>query len=235
MTALDGFVATPLFGLTLTLAVYVGAQRVAQRCGNHPLANPVLWSIVVIGGILLVTGIDYADYLNGAGIIGFFLGTATVALALPLHVQWDRIRTAAVPIVGAVVVGVLVAIVAAALITLALGGSRELALSMAPKSATAPVAIAIAEQIGGLPELTAALTILTGIVGAVLGPGILTLLRLRDPRTRGLALGVASHGIGTARALTESSVTGAFSALGMAVSTIVTPVLVAALVPWLLP
>lgn len=231
MSGLDGFVATPLFGVTLTLAGYTGARWLARRCGDHPLANPVLWSIVVIGGVLLVSGVDYADYLNGAGIIAFFLGTATVALALPLHLQWDRIRAAAVPIVGAVLAGVLAACVCAVLVTVALRGSRDLALSMAPKSATTPVAIAVAEQIGGLPELTAALTVLTGVLGAVLGPVLLTLLRIRDPRTRGLALGISSHGIGTARALTESPVTGAFSALGMAVSTLVTPVLVVVLVP----
>lgn len=231
MSGLGGFAATPLFGLTLTLAVYAGAQWLARRCGDHPLANPVLWSIVVIGAILLVSGVDYADYLNGAGIIGFFLGTATVALALPLHLQWDRIRSAALPIVGAVLAGVPAACVCAVLITVAFGGSRELALSMAPKSATTPVAVAVAEQIGGLAELTAALTVLTGVLGAVLGPVLLTLLRLRDPRARGLALGVSAHGIGTARALTESPVTGAFSALGMAVAILVTPVMVAVLIP----
>lgn len=234
MTALVDLTTSPLFGLTLTLGVYLGAARVSKRFGHHPLANPVLWSIAVIGALLLTCGVSYADYLRGANIVAFFLGPATVALALPLYRQRAQIRAATVPIIGAVLVGVVVAVLAGVGVTRLLGGSDALARSMAPKSATAPVAIAVSGQLGGLPALTAALTILTGILGAVLGPLLLSALRLRDPRLRGLAIGTASHGIGTSRALQEGHTTGAFSALAMAVSTVVTPVTVAVLLPLLL-
>jgi len=134
-------------------------------------------------------------------------------------------------------VGTVIAIVVAIVVTLALGGSGQLALTMAPKSATTPIAIALAESVGGLPALTAVLTVLTGVLGAVAGPRVLTLLGVRDPRIRGFAIGISSHGIGTSRALQESSLEGAFSGLAMALSALTTAValpLILALAPWLL-
>jgi predicted murein hydrolase (TIGR00659 family) len=170
--------------------------------------------------------VPYRDYLEGGSFVGFWLGPATVALALPLHREWHLVRRAAVPILTGVVAGALVSICAAVLVTRAAGGSRALQLTMAPKAATTPVSIAVSDQIGGIPPLTAVLTILAGITGAVVGPWLLDRLRIRDPRARGLALGAASHGIGTARALRESSVEGAFSALAMGLTALATSVLV---------
>ena len=225
--------SSPLFGITLTLAAYAGARWVFERTGRHPSTQPVLIAIVTIAVVLKATGTSYADYLTGASAIGFWLGPATVALALPLHREWARVRRAAVPIAVGVVVGALVSVVSVVLTTRWLGGSEVLQRTMAPKAATTPVSIAVSEQIGGLPSLTAVVTILAGIVGAVVGPWLLTLVGVRDPRARGLALGAVSHGIGTSRALHESPTEGAFSGLSMALSALATSVVVPVVVGWL--
>jgi predicted murein hydrolase (TIGR00659 family) len=230
-------VHSPVFGILLTLLAYQAARTLWRRTGRHSLVNPVLIAIVLVVVVLLLTRIDYDDYLSGAQFISFLLGPATVALALPLHRQSRHIREAALPLAVSLVVGTVAAIVVAIVVTLALGGSRQLALTMAPKSATTPIAIALSESVGGLPALTAVLTVLTGVLGAVAGPRVLTLLGVRDPRIRGFAIGISSHGIGTSRAFQESGVEGAFSGLAMALSALATAValpLILALAPWLL-
>jgi predicted murein hydrolase (TIGR00659 family) len=235
--AWTAMVESPLFGITLTLLAYVAARWLWTRSRGHSLANPVLVSIVMVAGVLLVFGIPYDDYLSGASYISFLLGPATVALALPLHRQAAKIRQAAPTVVVCVLVGAVTAIVAAIAMTKLLGGSDSLALSMAPKSATTPIAIAIAESIGGVPALTAVFTILTGVIGAVAAPAVLTLLRIRDQRVRGLAIGMSSHGIGTSRALVDNPTAGAFSGLAMALNALATAVLIPlilATMPWLL-
>jgi putative effector of murein hydrolase len=166
-------------------------------------------------------------------VIALLLGPATVALAWPLHLEMALVRRAAVPILGALAVGSGLAIVVAVTTTKLLGGTDELALSMAPKSTTTPVAIALSETIGGLPALTAVLTVLTGVVGAVLGPRLLSLLRVRDKVVRGLAVGAASHGIGTAQMIQESRTEGAFSGLAMALTALATSIWLPLLVPLL--
>jgi predicted murein hydrolase (TIGR00659 family) len=187
--------------------------------------------------VLLATGVDYADYFAGAQYIGFLLGPATVALALPLHRQARHIRRSAVPILVSVVAGAVSAIVTSMLVTRALGGSDQLALTMAPKSATTPIAIALAEASGGLPALTAVLTVLTGVLGAVAAPRVLTLLGVTDARVRGFAIGMSSHGIGTSRAFHDSALAGAFSGLAMALNALATAIALPLLLssaPWLL-
>lgn len=222
---------SPLFGITLTLLGYEGARRISRATRGNPLANPVLLGIVLVGAFLLVTRTSYADYLGGAQYIAFLLGPATVALALPLYREAARMGRSGLAIVTAVTLGSATAIVSAVLITRALGGSEELALSMAPKSATTPVSIALSEQIGGIPPLTAAFTILAGVLGAVTAPHLLDWLRVRDERVRGLATGVVSHGIGASRLLETEPPAAAFAALAMALNAVVTT----ALLPFLLP
>lgn len=217
---------SPLLGITLTLAVYAGARWLFVRTGHHSLLQPVLVCIVVVGAVLQTTGISYDDYMVGASAIHFWLGPATVALALPLHRQWGRVRRAALPIGIGVLTGALVSVVSAVLATRWLGGDETLQLTLAPKAATTPVSIAVAEQIGGVPPITAVVTVIAGITGAVLGPRLLDLVRVRDHRARGLALGAASHGIGTSRALLESETEGAFSGLSMALSALATSIVV---------
>lgn len=236
-TAWASLVHSPLFGLVLTLAAYEAARLLWNRTGHHSLANPVLVGIALVVAVLLLTGVDYADYLRGAQYVGFLLGPATVALALPLHRQARHIRRSAVPILISLVSGAVSAMVVAIVVTKALGGSDQLALTMAPKSATTPIAIALAQASGGLPALAAVLTVLTGVLGAVAAPRVLTLIGVSDPRVRGFAIGMSSHGIGTSRAFHESPLTGAFSGLAMALNALATAValpLLLAGAPWLL-
>ena len=146
-------------------------------------------------------------------------------MAIPLYRQFARVRRSAVALLTSIVAGSLTASVSAMAIAWALGASRDTIISIAPKSVTAPVAMGISEQLGGLPSLTAALVILTGILGAMIGPGILNLLRITDWAARGVAIGTASHGIGTARALQVNEVAGAFSGLAMGLNAIATALL----------
>ena len=216
---------SPLLGLTLTVGAYAAGRWVHRRTGNA-LLQPVLVAVVLVGGVLLLADVPYDDYLNGGRFVAFWLGPATVALALPLHEEWHLVRRAAVPILTGVVVGAAVSITSAVLVTRLAGAGRTLQLTMAPKAATTPVSLAVSAQIGGIPALTAALTIIAGITGAVAGPWVLDRLGVRDLRARGIALGAASHGIGTSRALQESRTEGAFSALSMALTALATSLLV---------
>jgi predicted murein hydrolase (TIGR00659 family) len=226
--------ASPLLGLTLTLLAYLGASAVHQRCGGHPLANPVLLAVATLVGLLWLTDTPYRTYFDGAQFVHFLLGPATVALAIPLHAQLPRLRRMALPLLLALVIGSLTAALSAVAIGALLGASRATLLSLAPKSVTTPIAMGIAERIGGLPSLTAVLVILTGVLGAILARYIYRALHIDDDAQRGFALGIAAHGIGTARAFQESEQMGAFAALAMGLNGLLTAVLLPLLLPLLL-
>ncbi len=218
--------ASPLTGLTLTLLAYQAGLWLYDKSNANALLNPVLIAIGMLAGFLYLTDTDYATYFEGAQFVHFLLGPATVALAVPLYRQFTLVRQSAPALVTALVVGSLTAAGSAVAIGWALGASERTLLSLAPKSATTPVAMGIAEKIGGIPSLTAVLVILTGIIGAVLGTGLLKLIRIHDHKATGFALGVASHGIATARALQVSEVAGAFSGLAMGLNALATALLV---------
>ena len=222
--------ATPLLGLTLTLAAYITAFTLYRWSGHNPLLNPVAISVALLICLLLGTGTRYDDYFAGAQFVHFLLGPATVALAVPLYLQLGRLRALLLPIVVSLLIGTCVAAVSAVGIARLLGASPATLLSLAPKSVTAPVAMGIAERIGGLPSLTAVLVVTTGIVGAVVGFKIFALLGITDDSVKGVAIGLTSHGIGTALAFQVSPEAGAFSGLAMALSAIVS----ALLLPWLM-
>lgn len=194
----------------------------------------MLVAIVVVGALVVFLDVDYASYAEDTAVITFVLGPATVALAVPLHRQLARLRGFVLPLLTAVVAGAAVSVAAAVGLVRLLGGDELLARSMAPKATTTPVSIAVSETLGGLPPLTAALTITAGILGAVAGPGVLGLLRVRDHRARGLAVGSASHGIGTGRMIVDHPVEGAFSGLAMGLTALVTSVVAPLLVALLL-
>jgi predicted murein hydrolase (TIGR00659 family) len=223
---MDWLTGSPVFLMFLTLAAYRLGCEVRDRTGGHALAQPVLVAIVVIGIVLAIADVDYATYSDGTQIIAFLLGPATVALAVPLHRQAARLRGFLAPLLVGVTLGAVASIGTGYLLVRSLGGSEVLAETMAPKAATTPVSIAISATIGGIPALTAVFTIVIGIVGAIAGPAVLTLLRIRDERARGLALGAVSHGIGTSRALRESETEGAFAGLSMGLTALVTSLLV---------
>jgi predicted murein hydrolase (TIGR00659 family) len=217
--------ASPLLHLTLTLAAFLAADAVYRRGRLNPLLNPVLLAVLVIVALLAITGTSYETYFDGAQFVHFLLGPATVALAIPLYRQFDKVRRSALAIMASLIAGSLAAAASAVSIAWLAGAGRDTLASLAPKSATAPVAMAVSERLGGLPSLTAVLVILTGIIGAMLGPPLLDLLGIRDEAARGIAIGTTSHGIGTARALQESELTGAFAGLAMGLNALATALL----------
>lgn len=217
--------ATPLFHLTMTLVAFQVANFAFEKAGRNPLLNPVLGAVLLLVAMLLLTDTDYGTYFEGAQFVHFLLGPATVALAVPLYRQWHTVRRSAVAILASLIAGSFTAIVTAVATAWFFGGSLPILASLAPKSVTAPVAMAIAEELGGLPSLTAVLVITTGIIGAMFGPGILNLIGVKDWRARGLAMGTASHGIGTARALQVNETAGAFSGLAMGLNALATALL----------
>lgn len=223
--------ASPLLGLTLTLLAYQGAVWINRRCRSHPLANPVLLAVIALVALLWITGTKYRTYFDGAQFVHFLLGPATVALAIPLYAQLDKLKRMAGPLLVALLAGSTCAAVSAVLVGKALGASDATLLSLAPKSVTTPIAMGIAEGLGGLPSLTSVLVILTGIAGAVGARYVFALLRIENEAVRGFALGLASHGIGTARAFQVSEQMGAFAALAMGLNGLLT----ALLLPWLIP
>lgn len=221
---------SPLLGLTLTLLAYQLAYALYAKLGSHPLANPVAIAVALIVAILTFTGTPYAVYFEGAQFVHFLLGPATVALAVPLYAQWPRLKKLFGASMLALVTGSVVSVVSVWLIAEALGASDQVLRSLAPKSVTSPIGMGISEKIGGLPSLTAVLIMLTGIVGAVIGPALLKATGTEDDAIRGFAVGMSAHGIGTARAFQISETAGAFSALAMGLNGVVTSIVVPVLV-----
>ncbi|VFR49100.1 LrgA-associated membrane protein LrgB [plant metagenome] len=225
--------STPLFGLTATLAVYLLTGTVYARLGQNPLANPVLWSVVLIALGLFLTGVPYQTYFAGAQFIHFLLGPAVVALGWPLYQRWPALRAQWRRIGLAAALGGAVASVSALLLGWLFGLPGEMLRSLAPKSVTAPVAMGIAEAIGGIPALAAVIAILTGLVGALTGKTLFDLLRIpRDEAgwmQRGMALGVVSHGIGAARAMQVNADAGAYAGLALGLQVVLGSLLIPAL------
>ena len=216
----------PLFFLALTLAAYLSGDRIAAATDRHPLANPALIAILLVGSVLLATGTSHARYFEGARFVHVLLGPATVALALPIFRHRALIRRHWRAILLALFAGAATGIVAAVGLALALGLSPATLASLAPKSVTAAIAMGISERVGGTPALTAVLVIATGVLGAVMVTPLMNLIGIRDYAARGFAVGIAAHGIGTARALQVNETAGAYAALGMGLNGLVTAFLV---------
>lgn len=214
--------ADPLLWLTLTLAAYGIGDALFHASGRRPYINPVLIAVALLAVLLRITGTSYGTYFEGAKFVHFILGPATVALAVPLHANLHHIRQTAIPLIGALIAGSLAAMISAVAIGAALGLDQATLLALIPKSATAPVALGVSEAIGGSPSLTAVFVITTGITGAIIATPLLNLLRIKDWRARGFAVGVTSHGIGTARAFQVNETAGAFSGVGMGLNALLT-------------
>ena len=194
-------------------------------------------SIVIIGTLLLLTGTSYRTYFDGAQFVHFLLGPATVALALPLHQHFAKLRNAWPALLAGLLIGCLTALCSAVLIATLVQLPPATIISLAPKSVTTPIAMAISQQLGGLPSLTAVLVISTGITGAMLARVVLVrLLHIKEDWIRGFAIGIAAHGIGAARAFQVSEECGAFAGLGMGLNGVATallaPLVVTALINW---
>jgi predicted murein hydrolase (TIGR00659 family) len=217
---------TPLLWLTVTLLVYAVTDAVSLASSRHPLANPVLHAMWIIGLFLVLTGTSYTTYFGGAQFVHFLLGPATVALAVPLYENRKLVVASILPMLAALVVGSVTAIVSVMLLAQAAGLPRPVVLSLAPKSVTAGVAMGISEQLGADPSLAAVGVVLTGIMGAVIVTPLMNRLAITDFRARGFAVGLASHGIGTARAFQVDAVAGVFASIGMSLNALVTSLLV---------
>ena len=217
---------SPLPWLTLTVLAYLGAVWLYQRSGDSPYLIPVLPAVVAVVVVLLLTDTPYPVYFEHVDALYFLIGPTTVALAVPLYGQLDRIRQMWRPLGVALLVGSSAAIVSAVLVAWALGGSLETILSLAPKSASMPFALPVAERLGGLASLAAVAVAITGIFGAVVARPLLNALGVKDQAVRGFAVGLTAHAIGTARELQVSETAGAFSALAMGLNGVATAVLV---------
>jgi predicted murein hydrolase (TIGR00659 family) len=214
----------PLFALALTLAAYQIAILVYQRSGWLVL-QPVMVSMVLVVGALLLCGVDYSTYRIGAEPIAWLLGPATVALAVPLQHNIKRIRQLFWPIIITVLAGGALSVVLTLAIGWLLGADWAVLMSLAPKSVTMPIAMPVAEQIGGIASLAAVMVMLTGVIGTALGPLLLRWAKVDHPAARGLSYGMNAHAIGTAHALQEGEECGAFAALAMSLLGIATALL----------
>jgi predicted murein hydrolase (TIGR00659 family) len=224
--------ANPLGWLTATLIAYWIGRRAQVALDGRPYVNPVAIAVILLVALLLVTQTPYQTYFEGAQFVHFLLGPATVALAVPLYQNWPQVRRSAIPMIAALLAGAVTAVASAVGIAWALGASVPSLISIAPKSVTMPVAMGIAEKLGGIPSLTAVMVLLTGIIGAVIATPLLNALGLKDWRARGFAVGIAAHGIGTARAFQVNDLAGTFAGIGMALNALATAIIVPLLWQW---
>lgn len=220
------FIQSPLFGILLTLLVYAGAAWLAQKSSFHPLVNPVAIGVLVIVPFLVYSGVSYENYMNGAQYISFLLGPATVALAVPLVKQLGRIRQAWLPLICGLLAGSLTAILSVVLIAFILGAEDTVLISLAPKSATMPIAMGVSEKLGGLASLASVGVMGTGIFGVMIARYVFRLIKVESPEIRGFMLGLTTHGIGVARGFQISNEMGAFAGLGMSLNGLLTAFLV---------
>ena len=223
---------SPLLGLTMTLVAYGIGYRLYHRFNANPLLNPVVIAVGLLILCLWILDMPYKDYFDGAQFVHFLLGPATVALAVPLYSQFTKLRKWFIPILITLISGVFINVFTAIFIGWALGAKSETLLSLAPKSVTAPVAMGIAEKIGGLPSLTAVLVVTTGVIGAIVGTRIFSWMKISDNSIQGIAMGISAHGIGTARAFQVSPEMGAFSGLAMALSALTTSIILPLTIHW---
>lgn len=217
---------SPLIWLTLTVCTWIAASELSVRLKRNPLVNPVLTSVIVLSAVMTVFHIPYEKFFAGAQFVHFLLGPATVAIAVPLYLQWDEVKRVLAPIGVALAVGSVAAVLSVVVLGTLVGLPREMMISFLPKSATAGVAMAISSSLGGNPSLTAVLVILTGIIGALIVTPLMNRMGIRDYAARGFAVGLTSHGIGTARAYDVDPTAGLFAGIAMALNALATSLIV---------
>ncbi|WP_404418725.1 LrgB family protein [Marinospirillum sp.] len=222
--------ASKVLYLFLTLVAFMLAQWINRRAGGTPFLHPVLVAIALIVSFLLLTETPYSVYFEGAQFIHFLMGPAIVALAVPLYDHRERIKREFIPLMLACLAGIVTAVLSTMALVKLLGGREDTLMSLAPKSVTSPIAMGIAEQIGGYPALAAGIVLITGATGCVLGPPIFRLLRIEDHAVQGFAMGLAAHGFGTAQSFSLSNLAGAFAGLAMGVTGLLSAFLIPLLV-----
>ena len=218
------YLTNKYFLIALTFLFYLGAQLLQRRTGIR-LFNPILVAVAGLIGFLLLFNIDYSSYREGGEYIDFWLKPAVVALGVPLYKQLSTIRRQLLPLIISEMAGCVAGIVSVVLLAEMFGASKEVVLSLAPKAVTTPIAMEISASIGGIPPLTAAVVVCTGIFGGLAGFRIVKLSRISSPIAEGLSIGTAAHAIGTSAAMERSDRYGAFSSLGLTLNGILTALL----------
>ncbi len=223
-TAMRELFTSEVFILAFTLGLYVGATWIYRKT-KLALLHPVLVTILAIITLLLTFNIEYQTFKKGAHLIDFMLGPSVVALGYTLYTQVEHIKRNAASILTALFVGAATGIGSVLIVAKALGSSQLLAVTLAPKSVTTPIAIAISERFGGIPSLTAVVVVAVGILGGIAGPWVLRILRVDSKIAVGLALGASAHGLGTARAMELGALEGAISGLAIGLMGLLTALL----------
>ncbi|WP_181130961.1 LrgB family protein [Pseudomonas capeferrum] len=221
--AIDAVIHHPLFGIGITLGAYQLVLAAYEKT-RWIFLQPVLVSMLVVIGVLVTCGIGYSEYRKSTEILNILLGPATVALAVPLYLNLRRIRQLFWPIFTTLVIGGVFATLACVLLGDWFGAEHMILMTMAPKSVTSPIAMLVAEQIGGVAALAAVFVLITGVIGAIFGPALLTRCGVLSPEARGMSLGITAHAVGTSVALQESDECGAFAALAMSLMGVATAV-----------
>lgn len=220
-TLAEPLISSPLFGIGLSLLTYYTGSLLYNRTGS-PLLNPLVLSMVVIIALLLSLDISFEDYNRGGRFISFFLGPATVVLAVPLYNKISLLRKNALPILAGISTGSAAGIVSILAMSRIFGLDELVSISLIPKSVTTPIGIEISGQLGGITSITVAAIVLTGITGALLVPAICGLFRIRDKVAIGVAIGTSSHALGTTKAVELGETEGAMSGLAIGIAGLMT-------------
>lgn len=223
---------SPLFALLLTLAAYEVGLTIYERANRHPFANPVAIAVLIVALGITIIDMPYAKYFEGAQFIHFLLGTATVALAVPIYNCWGALRGKVLPLVVSLLCGGAVSILSAVSIARLLGADTTIQRAMLAKSVTAPIAMGVAERISASPTLTAVFAVTTGILGSIIARYVLDALRMEVWWQRGFAIGVGAHGLGTSRALSINAEAGAFAGLAMGMHGVAGAILIPLIAHW---
>lgn len=218
--------------IALTFLVFWGAKRIQVLTGKIWL-NPILITIAVMIAFLKLTGISYETYSHAGSQIEFWLKPAIVALGVPLYSQLSNIRRQLLPIFASQFVGCVVGIVSVVLVARLLGASREVIVSLAPKSVTTPIAMEVCHTLGGIPSLTAAIVVIVGLLGAICGFKVLEIGRIRRADSQGISIGTASHAVGTSRAMEKGENYGVYASLGLILNGILTAALAPFILQWM--
>ncbi len=224
------FFSNPYFLVALTFGVYFLGKVLRQRTG-WVIMHPVLISVAVLICFLQLTGISYETYSKGGRFIEFWLQPAVVALGVPLYLQLGTIKKQMIPILFAEIIGCIVGVVSVIFIAKELGASREVILSLAPKSVTTPIAMEVTSTIGGIPSLTAAVVVCVGLFCAVFGFRTMGFARVKSPIAQGLSMGTAAHALGTAASMDVSRLHGAYASLGLTLNGIFTALFTPSIIP----
>ncbi len=230
--ALDSITNNPLFGVFITLLAFKFGQWCYKKSHKNPFLQPMIVGLISVFLTLLAFGLSFDQYFSTAQPLHLMLGPVTVALAVPLYENVQRIRAMLMPILITVLVASVITVSITVVIAWLMGAGHTTLLSLLTKSITTPIAMAVSTEIGGIPSLAAVFVIYTGIIGVIVGPSLLNKMRITDKRIRGITMGISAHAIGTARAIEEDRETGAFSALAMGITGFITAFVLPLAVLW---